>query len=384
MALSINIPFNRPYVARDTNLLIQNVFERGHLCGDGYYTKLCEEYLQNLVGAPKALLTQSCTDALEMCAILLDLKEGDEVIMPSYTFVSTANCVELRGAKPVFVDIDPKTMNIDPASVKTAINANTKAIFVVHYAGIPCEITSIEKIARENGLYLVEDAAHAIGSKHLDRAIGSFGDLATFSFHETKNVSSGEGGALIINNENFIDRAEIIREKGTNRKSFFRGEVDKYSWVDIGSSYLPSEITAACLFAQLQDLDIINKSRTDMWNLYHNWFESKLDKYDLALPHVNSQMKYNGHIYFVMLDCEQTRSKLISDLKLNSVSAVFHYLPLHKSPFYEKKYGNTTLQYTEDASQRLLRLPLWSGLHEHSDYLFKKLEKSFDNIAAIT
>ena len=379
MGISINIPFNKPYVARDTDLLIQNVFERGHLCGDGHYTKLCEEYLQNLVGAPKALLTQSCTDALEMCSILLNLTEGDEVIMPSYTFVSTANCVELRGAKPVFVDIDPRTMNIDPESIQTAINKNTKAIFVVHYAGIPCDIARIKKIARENGLYLVEDAAHAIGSEHLGRAIGSFGDLATFSFHETKNVSCGEGGALIINNKDLIDRAEIIREKGTNRKSFFRGEVDKYSWVDIGSSYLPSEITAACLFAQLKELNIINKSRTDMWNLYHRWFESNSDNYELTLPYVNSEMKYNGHIYFVMVDCEQKRSELISDLKLNGVNAVFHYLPLHKSPFYEKKYGNTKLQHTEYLSQRLLRLPMWTGLHAHSEYLFEKLEKSFNN-----
>jgi dTDP-4-amino-4,6-dideoxygalactose transaminase len=361
------IHFNKPFMTGKELAYIAQAHENGHLSGDGPFTRRCNAWLEERTGARKALLTHSCTAALEMAAMLLDLRPGDEVIMPSYTFVSTANAFVLRGAVPVFVDIRHDTLNIDETLIEVAITTRTRAICVVHYAGVACEMDAIMDIANRHGLKVVEDAAQALMSTYKGRALGSIGDLATLSFHETKNVISGEGGALLINNPDMLDRAEVIREKGTNRKEFFRGQVDKYTWVDIGSSYLPSELTAAFLLAQLERADEITASRLAIWDRYHTWARPLESEGLLARPVVPENCTHNAHMYHLMLHNLEKRTHFIRAMKERGVGTVFHYIPLHSSPA-GRRFGRSAaanLAQTDQASDCLVRMPLWIGLDEH-------------------
>ena len=344
---------------------IAQAHTNGHLAGDGMFTRKCHSWLEERTGAHKALLTHSCTAALEMAAILIDIQPGDEVIMPSYTFVSTANAFVLRGGVPVFVDIRPDTLNIDESKIEAAITSRTKVIVPVHYAGVACEMDVIMDIAQRNNLLVIEDAAQGIMSTYNGKPIGSIGHLGAYSFHETKNIISGEGGALLINDGRFVERAEIIREKGTNRSQFFRGQVDKYTWVEIGSSYLPGEVIAAFLWAQMEDADSITGRRLDIWNLYHKELESLEVAGKLRRPTIPSGCQHNAHMYYVLLDSLETRTKVIHELKQQGINAVFHYVPLHLSPA-GKKYARAHgyLLNTENLSDRLLRLPLWVGMDD--------------------
>ena len=323
----------------------------------------------------KSLLTHSCTAALEMSAILTGIEVGDEVIMPSYTFVSTANAFVLRGGVPVFVDIRPDTLNIDENCIEDAITERTKAIVVVHYAGVACEMDTISQIAQKYNLLLIEDNAQGIGSKYKAKPLGSFGHLGTLSFHETKNIISGEGGALLINTPEFVQRAEIIWEKGTNRSQFFRGEVDKYTWVDIGSSYLPSDLIAAFLCAQLEQLEDINHARMQIWQMYHRLLKPLEEANYLRRPVIPEYCQHNAHLYYILLKDAITRDKLLKYLKDNGVQATFHYVPLHNS-LAGKKYGRvaSNMNFTSELSERLLRLPLWVGM-ERQDYVVSQIEK---------
>jgi dTDP-4-amino-4,6-dideoxygalactose transaminase len=359
------IPFNRPYMTGKEHLYIDQAHTNRKLAGDGIFTKYCHEWLEKNTSAKKALLTHSCTAALEMAAILADILPGDEVIMPSYTFVSTANAFVLRGGIPVFVDIRSDTLNIDERLIEAAITPKTKAIVPVHYAGVGCEMDVIMDIAHRHNLLVIEDAAQGVMSTYKGKPLGSIGHLGAYSFHETKNVISGEGGAIIINDERFANRAEIIREKGTNRSQFFRGQIDKYTWVDIGSSFLPSEITAAFLWAQLQEADDITQKRLDVWDQYHAELSKYEEKGKLRRPIIPAETKHNAHMYYILLNSLEERTHAIERLKKNNINAVFHYVPLHSSPG-GLKYGrkNAELPITEDLSDRLLRLPLWVGLDE--------------------
>lgn len=354
------VPFNKPYMTGRELDYIAQAHAAGHLSGDGPFTKRCHAWIEQRTGARKALLTHSCTAALEMAALLLDLAPGDEVIMPSFTFVSTANAFVLRGAVPVFVDIRPDTLNIDETLVEAAITSRTKAICVVHYAGVSCEMDAIMAIANRHGLTVVEDAAQGILSTYKGRPLGSIGQLAALSFHETKNVISGEGGALLINDERLIERAEIIREKGTNRSKFFRGQVDKYTWVDMGSSYLPSEILAAFLAAQLEQADDITERRLAIWNAYHAAFEGLEAQGRVRRPVMPPQCTHNAHMYYLLLPDLAARTAFIDHLRQAGIGAVFHYIPLHSSPA-GRKYGRTgsSMAVTDTASECLVRLPLW-------------------------
>ena len=344
---------------------ISQAHANGHLAGDGEFTRRCNAWLENRVGCNKALLTHSCTAALEMTAILADLQPGDEVIMPSYTFVSTANAFVLRGAVPVFVDIRPDTLNIDEARIEEAITDKTKAIVVVHYAGVACEMDTIMEIAERHDLLVIEDDAQGMGSSYKGRPLGSIGHLAAVSFHETKNIISGEGGALLVNSPRFSERAEMIREKGTNRSQFFRGQVDKYTWVEVGSSYLPSELIAAFLWAQMEEADAITQRRLDIWNTYHQWFASLEEQGKVRRPVIPPDCKHNAHMYYLLLPDLEQRTAFIESLKEQGIGAVFHYIPLHDSPM-GKKYGRTSgdLKNTQELSERLVRLPLWLGMEE--------------------
>lgn len=360
------VSFNRPPVLGSEIDQIAHAIASGKLSGDGEYTKRCHALLERLTGAPKALLTHSCTAALEMAAILCELGASDEVIVPSFTFVSTANAIVLRGAVPVFVDIDPVTMNIDPAAIEAAITPRTKAIFLVHYGGVPCDMDAINRIAATRGLVVVEDAAQALGSRYKGRPAGALGTLAAFSFHETKNLVCGEGGALIVNDgSELAGRAEIIREKGTNRSRFFRGEVDKYTWVDIGSSYLPSELQAAFLHAQLERIDEINSNRLATWHLYHEAFADLASAGRVQVPAIPAYAEHNAHIYFLVLDEAANRDGFIAALRKNGVMSVFHYVPLHSSPA-GLKYCRAAddLRVTDSIAERLVRLPLYYGISE--------------------
>ncbi len=359
------IPFNRPYMTGQEHKYIDQAHANRKLAGDGIFTKYCHEWLEKNTSAKKALLTHSCTAALEMAAILADIQPGDEVIMPSYTFVSTANAFVLRGGIPVFVDIRPDTLNINENLIEAAITPKTKAIVPVHYAGVACEMDTILAIAKKHNLLVIEDAAQGVMSTYKGRALGSIGHLGAYSFHETKNVISGEGGALLINDERFEKRSEIIREKGTNRSQFFRGQVDKYTWVDIGSSYLPSEIIAAFLWAQLQEADDITQKRLAIWDQYHAEFAAYEEKGLLRRPIVPVQAKQNAHMYYILLNSLEERTLVIDRLKKQDINAVFHYVPLHSSPGGQK-YGRPhgDLVITNDLSDRLLRLPLWVGMDE--------------------
>ncbi|MGO6707773.1 dTDP-4-amino-4,6-dideoxygalactose transaminase [Rhizobium johnstonii] len=333
------------------------------LAGDGPFTKRCHEWLENKSGCAKPLLTHSCTAALEMAALLLDIEPGDEIIMPSYTFVSTANAFVLRGGVPVFVDIREDTLNLDERLIESAITSRTRAIAPVHYAGVACEMDAIMSIAKRHGLRVVEDAAQGVMAAYKGRALGSIGDLGAYSFHETKNVISGEGGALLVNDPALAVRAEIIREKGTDRGRFFRGEVDKYTWQEVGSSFLPGELIAAFLFAQLEEAEHITNHRLGIWQHYHTLLEPFEAKGLLRRPIVPDECQHNAHMYYVLLAPEIDRQKILSELKRSDIFSVFHYVPLHSSPA-GKRYGRTQgdLQVTNIQSERLVRLPLWVDL----------------------
>jgi dTDP-4-amino-4,6-dideoxygalactose transaminase len=359
----MNIPFNKPYMTGRELWYIAQAYNNGHLAGDGLFTKKCHEWLQERTGAHKALLTHSCTAALEMAAILADIQPGDEVIMPSYTFVSTANAFVLRGGVPVFVDIRPDTLNIDETLIEAAITPKTKAIVPVHYAGVGCEMDVIMEIAQRHGLLVIEDAAQGVMSTYKGRPLGSIGNLGAYSFHETKNIISGEGGALLINDERFAGRAEIIREKGTNRSQFFRGQVDKYTWVDIGSSYLPGEVIAAFLRAQMEEADSITTRRLEIWHIYHNALEVLERDGRLRRPMIPGNCQHNAHMYYLLLQNLTDRTRFITHMKQQGVNCVFHYVPLHSSPFGQKfARVHKKLKVTEDLAHRLVRLPVWVGL----------------------
>lgn len=363
------IAFNWPYMTGKELYNIAEAHFNGVLAGDGPFTKCCHNWLERQFGTKKALLTHSCTAALEMSALLLDIQPGDEVIMPSYTFVSTANAFVLRGAIPVFVDIREDTLNIDEQLIEEAITSRTVAIVPVHYAGVACEMDTIMSIARKHNLKVVEDAAQAVMSTYKGRALGSIGDLGAYSFHETKNVISGEGGALLVNDESLVLRAEIIREKGTDRSRFFRGEIDKYTWQEVGSSYLPGELIAAFLYAQLEEAVKITNERLAMWQRYHELLEPLEKLGVLRRPIIPEDCQHNAHMYYVLLADGVDRQSVLSEFKRNDIASVFHYVPLHSSPA-GKRYGRVVgdLRWTVKQSERLVRLPLWVGLsHEQQD-----------------
>jgi dTDP-4-amino-4,6-dideoxygalactose transaminase len=359
------VPFNRPFMTGKELWYIAQAHAAGHLAGDGRFTQQCNRWIEQHTGTAKALLTHSCTGALEMAALLADVQPGDEVIMPSFTFVSTANAFALRGAVPVFVDVRADTLNLDERLIEAAITPRTKAIVPVHYAGVACEMDAIMELARARGLLVIEDAAQALMSTYKGRPLGSVGDLAAVSFHETKNVISGEGGALLVNLPRLAARAEIIREKGTNRSQYLRGQVDKYTWVDLGSSYLPGEIIAAFLWAQMEEVHSITQRRLAMWAQYHQWFVEAENAGRLRRPVVPEHCVHNAHMYYVLLPDLDRRSATIDKLKALGVHSVFHYVPLHSSPAglrYGRSHG--AMAVTDDVSSRLLRLPLWLGMEE--------------------
>jgi len=359
------IPFNKPYMTGMETTHILEAHANGQLAGNGPFTRRCQHWLEQHTGCSKALLTHSCTSALEMAALLIGLKPDDEVIMPSYTFVSTANAFVLRGAVPVFVDIREDTLNIDETLIEAAITTKTKAIVVVHYAGVSCEMDAIMSLAERHGLFVIEDAAQGVMSAYRGKPLGGIAHLAAFSFHETKNVISGEGGALLINDERFAQRAEILWEKGTNRSSFFRGEVDKYTWVDIGSSFLPGELIAAFLWAQLEHAETITTRRLALWQRYHDAFAIKEDAGIIRRPSIPHHCKHNAHMYYLLLNSLDERTAFIAELKTQNIMTVFHYIPLHQSPAgikYCRTHGE--LSHTQSISNRLVRLPLWPGLED--------------------
>lgn len=357
------IEFNRPFITGKEIVYIAEAKSGSKIAGDGPFTKKCHEWLEKTAGCDKALLTHSCTAALEMAALLLDIEPGDEIIMPSYTFVSTANAFVLRGGVPVFVDIREDTLNLDERLIESAITPRTRAIVPVHYAGVACEMDTILSIAKKHGLKVVEDAAQGVMASYKGRPLGSIGDLAAYSFHETKNIISGEGGALLVNDRALALRAEIIREKGTDRSRFFRGEIDKYTWQELGSSFLPSELIAAFLWAQLEESERITDDRLAIWENYHTILEPLETAGVLRRPIVPEDCQHNAHMYYVLLPEDMDREKVLSLLKSNGISSVFHYVPLHSSPA-GKRFARMSgeLNVTVSHSERLLRLPLWAGL----------------------
>jgi dTDP-4-amino-4,6-dideoxygalactose transaminase len=360
------IPFNKPHATGKELIYVAEAQRNHHLSGDGSFTKRCHQWIEQQTGCAKALLTHSCTSALDMAALLLDLKAGDEVILPSYTFVSTANAFVLRGAVPVFVEIREDTLNIDERLIEAAITPRTRAIVPVHYAGVCSEMDSIVTIARRHNLRIVEDAAQAILATYKGRPLGAIGDLGSFSFHETKNIHSGEGGSLLLRDKDLVLRAEIMREKGTDRSRFFRGEVDKYTWQDVGSSFLPNEITAAFLWAQLEEAQRITRERLSVWSRYHEMLAPLEREGLLRRPIVPADCQHNGHLYYVLVSPEHNRQIVLDCLKANGIHAVFHYIPLHSSPAglrFGRAHGELPL--TMSLSQRLIRLPMWIGLNEN-------------------
>lgn len=372
----MKIPFNKPYMTGKELTYIAEAHSNGMLAGDGPFTKRCHAWLEQSMGASRALLTHSCTAALEMAALLADIQPGDEVIMPSYTFVSTANAFVLRGGVPMFVDIRADTLNIDECLIEAAVTERTKAIVPVHYSGVACEMDAILDIAARHQLFVIEDAAQGFLSTYKGRPLGGLGQFGTYSFHETKNVISGEGGALLINDERYVERAEIIREKGTNRSQFFRGEVDKYTWVDVGSSYLPGELTAAFLWAQLEEAQAITDRRLAIWDKYHGALADLEARGALRRPIVPQECQHNAHMYHVLLDSLETRTRLIAAMRARDINLVFHYVPLHSSPAgrkYARCHGE--LPITDLAADRLLRLPLWTGLESQQDRVIEVLHE---------
>lgn len=359
------ISFNVPPVVGNELKYIEQAIGNHKICGDGEFTKKCSAWIEEKTGTAKALLTTSCTHATEMAALLADIQPGDEVVMPSFTFVSTADAFVLRGAKVKFVDIRPDTMNIDETLIEDAITDKTKAIVPVHYAGVGCEMDTIMDIARKHHLLVIEDAAQGVMSSYKGKALGTIGDYGCYSFHETKNYSMGEGGALLIKDPDMIERAEIVREKGTNRSKFFRGQIDKYTWVDAGSSYLPSELNAAYLWAQLEQADMVNDNRLKSWNLYKELLTPLAEKEYITLPYIPEECTHNAHMFYIKTKNLEERSALISYLKENGVLAVFHYIPLHGAPAGQK-YGEFIGEdkYTTRESERLVRLPMYYNLRE--------------------
>ena len=373
----MTIPFNKPFMTGRELAYIAEAHARGHLSGDGAFTRRCSAWLEERIGCRRALLTHSCTGALEMAAILADLEPGDEVIMPSYTFVSTANAFVLRGAVPVFVDIRADTLNIDEARIEAAITPRTRAIVPVHYSGVSCNMRVIMDVAARHGLLVIEDAAQGMLASYEGRPLGSIGHMAAVSFHETKNIISGEGGALLLNDARLVERAEIVREKGTNRSQFFRGETDKYTWVDIGSSYLPGEIIAAFLWAQMQEAEAITRRRLDLWDRYHASLEPLERAGRVRRPVVPAGCAHNAHMYYVLLPGLEERTEFIARLKQDGVHAVFHYVPLHSSPM-GRRCGRAAadMRNTSDLSARLVRLPLWLGLEDELASVIEKIQRA--------
>lgn len=369
------IPFNKPpYVGTEPEYMMKAISNR-KICGDGEFTKKCNTWIEEKTGTSKALLTTSCTQALEMAALLTDIEPGDEVIMPSFTFVSTANAFVMRGARIVFVDIRPDTQNIDEKLIENAITDKTKAIVPVHYAGVGCEMDTILEIGRKHGIRVVEDAAQGVMSTYKGRGLGSLGDFGCYSFHETKNYSMGEGGAILIRNEADIERAEIVREKGTDRSRFLRGQVDKYTWVDCGSSYLPSDINAAYLWAQLEEADKINQNRLASWNMYYERLKPLEEKGILQLPYIPAECEHNAHMFYIKTGSLEERTALTAYLKDAGVGSAFHYVPLHSAPAGER-FGVMAGEdrYTTNTHERLLRLPMYYGLTE------EEIEKACNRI----
>lgn len=376
------VPFNKPFiVGKELSYISQAVIENSHIAGDGPFTKKCEAWMEKRLGCRRVLLTHSCTAALEISAILANIQPGDEIIMPSYTFVSTANSFVLRGGTPVFVDIRHDTLNIDEKLIEKAITPHTKVILPVHYAGVSCEMDVIMDIARKRDLLVIEDTAQGILSTYKGRKLGSIGHFGACSFHETKNIISGEGGALLINDEKYFERAEIIREKGTNRSKFFRGQVDKYTWIDMGSSYLPSDIIAAFLYAQMEKADQIIAKRNLIYNIYMEALKPLAEKGYVQLPCVLDNCSVNGHIFYIITHSLEERKKLTLFLKKHAISAIFHYVPLHSSPA-GKRYGRTCgkLNVTDMVSNCLLRLPLYYQMTEEDVYKVTDKIKDFYKI----
>jgi len=379
----MKIPFNKPYLTgKEAHYLYQAVMS-GKISGNGIFTKKCQQFFQDKYGFNKCLLTTSCTDALEMAAILLNIKNGDEVIMPSYTFVSTSNAFVLRGAKIVFTDSFISNPNIDSSQIEKLITPKTKAIVVVHYAGVACDMDEVMDIAERHNLFVVEDAAQAIDSYYKDKPLGGIGHLAAFSFHETKNIISGEGGMLVINDEQFLERAEIIWEKGTNRSAFFRGEVDKYGWVDIGSSFLPSEIIAAFLYAQLENLEDIQNRRKVIWEEYYKGLFALEENQCVGLPNLPAYATNNAHMFYLLLPSIEKRQDLIDYLQSHNIHAVFHYLSLHTSPFYRDKHDDRSLVNCDRFANTLLRLPLFYEL-DHTSEIINCIRRFFKFSESIT
>ena len=375
----MKIPFNKPFLSGNETKYIEEAVLSMKISGDGIFTKKCHAFFEEKYGFLKCLLTTSCTDALEMAAILIDIQAGDEVIMPSYTFVSTANAFVLRGAKIVFADSLPNHPNIDVSKIEALITPKTKAIVPVHYGGVACDMDVIMELADKYNLFVIEDAAQAIDSFYKGLPLGGIGHLAAFSFHETKNIISGEGGMLVINDDQFAERAEIIREKGTNRSQFYRGEVDKYGWMDIGSSFLPSDIIAAFLFAQLENLDKIQAKRIASWNAYYNLLKPLADQNLFKLLHFDNDKTNNGHLFALIMPNLEERTQLIDFMRKKGILAVFHYLSLHKSPFYQEKHDGRTLENCDNFSDTLIRLPFYYELtQEEIEFICNSIIQYFD------
>lgn len=390
----MQIPFNRPYLTGNELSYIEDAIYsaangEGHISGDGRYTHLAQELMESRFSAEQVLLTTSCTSALELASFLLDFKPGDEVIVPSYTFSSTVNAIIMAGGTPVFADIEESTLNIDPEDIKKKVTDRTKAIYPIHYGGVSCAMDEIMEIADKYRLAVVEDAAQGVNAKYKGRYLGTIGDFGCYSFHETKNYVCGEGGALLVNTDDpaMIERAEILREKGTNRSKFWRGEVDKYTWVDMGSSYLPSDILAAFLYAQLEKLDEIQKSRLSVWNTYYNGLREFEDAGIVRLPVIPEYAEHNAHLFYLLFNDEQARDQAMQGLKEEGVHAVFHYIPLHSAPMGQRYgYGEGDLPVTENLSGRLLRLPMYAGMKGDElqftvgkvRSLVKKLQEGFE------
>jgi len=373
----MKIPFNRPYLTGRELPFIRKAHKNGVLAGDGPFTRKCQSWLESELGARKALLTHSCTSALEMAAMIAGIRPGDEVIMPSFTFVSTANAFVLRGAIPVFVDIRADTLNLNEELIVENINHKTKAIVVVHYAGVGAEMSKIMAIAKKHNLLVIEDAAHGINATYRGQELGTIGHLGCLSFHETKNVVSGEGGALLVNHPKFLQRAEFVWQKGTNRKAFEKGLVSKYKWVDEGSSFLPGEITAAFLYAQLCSAQKIKRLRENIWKKYQIELASWVVSKKIRQPVIPSHCSQNYHMYYLILPAEKTRQALLNHLNKKEIGAVFHYLPLHKSPFYRKNYNRRPcLPITEQISKTIIRLPFYTNMSKkHQDFILKTIKK---------
>jgi dTDP-4-amino-4,6-dideoxygalactose transaminase len=371
------IVFNRPYLSGRELAYIRQAHAGGHLSGNGPFTKKCEAWLRRKTGSPGAFLTHSCTAALEMAAILLNIRPGDEILMPSFAFVSTANAFVLRGGVPVFVDIRPDTLNLDETLLEKALTKKTKAIVAVHYGGISCEMEPILRLARRRGLAVIEDAAQGILCSYKGRALGSMGDLGAYSFHETKSITSGEGGALLVNGRGFLARAEVLREKGTDRARFLRGLTDKYTWRDIGSSYLPSDIVAAFLWAQLESARSIIEWRMRLWRRYHEAFEGLEREGRLRRPVVPAHSRHNAHLYYLLLPDRRLRPDFLREMECKGIHTVFHYVPLHRSPA-GRKYGRVSgpLRRTDELSGRLVRMPLWVGMGDRIERVIDQARKS--------